>query len=245
MIQLPESLRINRNEDGEKFLLDKSRAWVERQSGDRATDGKIHASDLLDPRYAYFSKKFPQPISDRLVPIFLIGRVLHAFIICAVEGTELDWAADSGSSTSKELGIVYSPDMNFNGKVREIKTSRAMYEPKTTKDLSMYCEQVLIYMAAENQTKADIWVLFLNAKDAGKTSPAYRVYEVTISKADLVKLQRSLRQISSDLKSALRRGRADSLPLCRKFKCGVKNCEYWNKCKPMGRYGVPERKWEV
>lgn len=247
MITLPASIKIDRVEAGEKFLMEKARAFVDKQGGARATDKRIHASDLLDPRMAYFSKKYPGPVPDRLIPIFLIGRILHSFVICAVEGTELDWAADGGEMHSKELDIVFSPDMFYGKpkKVREIKTSRSFYEPTTVKDLALYCEQVLIYLAGTNTTKGDLWVLFLNAKENGKTSPAFRVYEIRISRSDLRKLQDEIKRTTSLLKQALKTSSPTKLPLCRKFKCGKKNCEFWDKCKPEGRYGIPEKRWEA
>lgn len=241
MITLPSSIKIDRVEKGEKWLLDKSRAWVEKAGGDRSKETLLHASDCLDPRLAYFQRKYPQPIADRLIPIFLIGRVLHAFVINAVEGTVLNWEADGGSIVSKELGITYSPDMLINGVPREIKTSRAFYEPRDIKDLSMYCEQLLIYMAGQNTTKGDLWVLFMNAKSDGQTSPAFRVYRVTITPEDLKKVQAQIKGITKKFHAVQKSGKFRELPLCRLFKC--KGCEYYEKCKPEGRYGVPKTRW--
>ncbi len=163
MIPIPNSLTIDRREDGEAWLMKKARAWVEKSSGDRSKEVLLHASDCLDPRLAYFARKFPGPVPDRLIPIFLIGRVLHAFVINAVEGTALNWDADGGSKISETLGVTYSPDMLIKGIPREIKTSRSPYEPRDVKDLALYCEQLLIYMAAEGKTQGDLWVLDMTA----------------------------------------------------------------------------------
>lgn len=239
MITLPKSLEITPSKKGEEFLNKKARKWIEEQGGDRSKEELLHASDCLDPRYAYFSRLDPRPIPDRLVPVFLIGRVLHAFIICAVEGKPFDLAADGGSNVSKKLGITFSPDMNFNGKVREIKTSRSFYEPSEPKDLAMYCEQVLIYLAGTGQTEGDIWVLYMNIPGG----PAFRVYKMKISTADLKKVQAEIALITATFKKAQKEKKPSILPLCRPFKCHPKECPYWEKCKPQGRYGVPRARW--
>lgn len=239
MITLPKGLQITRLEAGEKFLNEKARAWVEGQGGDRSKEELLHASDCLDPRMAYFGRKFPQPIADRLVPVFLIGRILHAFIICAVEGKKFDLAADGGSHVSKPLGITFSPDMFYDERVREIKTSRSFYEPKDIKDLSMYCEQLLIYFAGTNTTKGDLWVLYMNIKGG----PAFRVYEVSITKDELKQVQDEIKRTTALFKKAFTANRPDLLPQCRLFKCG-KECHYWEQCKPEGRYGVPKTRWK-
>lgn len=239
MITLPNSLDVRRSEAGEKYLNEKARKWIEAQGGDRSKEKLLHASDCLDPRLAFFSRKFPQPIPDRLVPIFLIGRVLHAFVICGVEHKPFDLAADGGSHVSKSLGITFSPDMFFNKRVREIKTSRSFYEPSEPKDLALYCEQLLIYFAGTNTTEGDLWVLYMNIKGG----PGFRVYRVKISQADLKKVQDEIKLTTTMFETAYKTGKFQTLPLCRTFKCGPKDCSYWEKCKPQGRYGVPKTRW--
>lgn len=246
MITLPKSISVKRVEKGEKWLMEKARKWVEKAGGDRSKETLLHASDCLDPRLAYFQRKFPAPVADRLIPIFLIGRVLHAFVINAVEGTQLNWDADGGSIISKELGITYSPDMLIKGIPREIKTSRSFQEPRDINDLAMYCEQLLIYMAGQNITKGDLWVLFMNAKEDGQTSPAFRVYRVEISPEDLKLVQAEIKGITKKFAQVQKTGKYRELPLCRPFKCGPKGCQYWEKCKPEGRHPYKTKKaWEA
>jgi hypothetical protein len=240
MIRIPASLSVVRSPKTERVLMERARAWLmkeERSAG-------IHASDLLDPRQAYWRHVDPQPLSDRLVPVFMIGKVLHAFVLSAVEGAALSWDTDQGSRRSDALGIEYSPDHLIGGIPREVKTSRSFYEPKGTDDLDIYIEQLLIYMAAEGSTKGQLWVLFLNLKDqAGKTAPQFRSYSVTVSKEDLASLVTELRNARDDLERAIDYKRPDDLPLCRPWKCGKENCEWWNKCKPQGRYGIKKTNW--
>ena len=239
-IPLPNSLKLTRDKEGERVLNTMTKAWLAK---DPRTPG-IHASNLLDPRLAYFEAKHgPRELDDKLACTFLIGKVLHAFVLSAQAGASgIDWATDTGSKTSKELGIQYSIDRFENGIPEELKTSRKPYEPRTVKDIDLYIEQVLIYMAAKNSCVGKITVLFLSLKDnKHQTSPGYRCYEVTISQEDLEKTKQFISTTVKRLDCAIANEAVPSyefraLPLCRQFKCGPKNCPHWEECKPEGRY---------
>lgn len=234
-IPIPESLRLKRDKKAERELLDKSREWLTKEV---RTPG-VHASSLLDPRMAYFEKLNPRTLDDRLVLTFLIGKVLHAFVISALDGaTGTDWESDSGSRTSKELGIEYSIDHIKDGIPNELKTSRKPFEPREVKDMDMYIEQTLIYMAAENSTVGKITVLFLSMRtgNGNNTEPAYRSYTVTVSQEDLERVKDFIKTTVTLLNVAWKNNEFSALPLCRQFKCGPKNCAHWEACKPEGRY---------
>lgn len=244
MLSLPASLTVTRNKDVEAKLQEKARKWITRQE---RSEG-IHASELLDPRLAYFKKTDPRSYPDRLVNTFLVGQILHAFVISAVEGGPLSWDTDIGSLTSEELGIEYSMDLFIKGKVRELKTSRSFYEPKTLRDLEMYCEQVLVYLACTNTLSGQLWILYLNLRDADKrTSPEWRCYDVTITQEDLVKLKADILHTRQLLDIAVLMPKDHDvhrqLPLCRDWLCSRKMCDYYDKCQPEGRYKplVPEK----
>lgn len=245
LIPLPESLRVNRNKAAERLLTDKAREWIEKN--ERAPG--IHASSLLDPRQAYWQIKDPRPLPDRLVTMFLVGNVLHAFVLGAVDGAVDINASDEGSSYNKDLDIMFSPDRfrplleETEPMVRELKTSRSFYEPKDIEDLGHYLEQILIYMASTDTTKAQLWVLYLNLRgEDGRTSPAFRGYDICISPDDLEKTKAFLLATKSDLEKALATDDHTILDLCREFKCGAGNCEWYSQCKPEGRYGNP--RWD-
>lgn len=234
-IPIPDSLVLSRDKREEKLLYEQTQAWLKKET---RTPG-IHASSLLDPRIAYFKELHgDHTIEDKLAVTFLIGKVLHAFVLSAQAGaTGTDWATDSGSKTSAELGIEYSIDRFKDGIPEELKTSRKPYEPKSVKDMDMYIEQVLIYMAAENSCVGKITVLFLSLKDEkNQTTPGYRSYRVKISPEDLEAVKQYIKSTVRDLTLAVLEKRPDSLPLCRQFKCGPKNCKFWEECKPEGRY---------
>lgn len=219
------------------MLLEKARAWVTK---DERAPG-WHASGILDPRQAYWQHVDPRELTDRLTVMFLVGRVLHAFVLGAVDSPDsVDLnTTDDGSSRSEELGISYSPDKVLNGIVRELKTSRSYYEPKDVKDLDIYIEQLLVYMAATRTYESELWVLYLNLKDdAGKTSPQFRSFTVKLSQDDLEHTIKYIKFIKESLDYAIEKQSHLGLPLCREWKCGASNCDWYAQCQPEGRYGT-------
>lgn len=237
MIPLPQSATVVRNTGAERMLGDKARAWIE--SEERSPG--LHASDFLDPRQKYWQTKDPRPLSDRLVTMFLVGKVLHAFVIGSVNGAVDLRTSDAGSSASPDLGFSYSPDHRLDdGKVAELKTSRSFYEPKDLMDLSLYLEQLLVYMVATTTLESQLWVLYLNLRDEnGKSAPSFRCYDFRVSDADLSAVRAYLIAQKELLEEALAQNNPSKLPLCRPFKCGANNCEWYQQCQPPGRYGDP------
>lgn len=242
MLEVPESLAIKRSKKSEAMLLEKTKSWL----GTHERTPGIHASDLLSPRMAYWQRIRPLPISDKLSVVFAIGKILHAFVLGAVEdksGVDLS-TTDEGSKTSKELGIEYSID-SFLGKIpRELKTSRSPFEPRDAKDIWHYIEQLLIYMAAENKTTGEIWVLYLSLREKSKTNPAYRAYKITVSQEDLDALKVKFKGIADSINTALETKDHTPLPLCAKFKCSRAECAYFDECKPEGRWKPARKKKE-
>jgi len=241
LISLPASLRLSRNTAAEARLRDASRAWLESQDSSRAEG--IHASDLLNPLQAFWKYLEPAPYTDRQVPTFLIGKVLHSFVLGAMEGKVDLSKTDTGSTYSEDMGFWYSVDWDRDGEVAEFKSARFFKEPRTTDDLRAYISQLLLYMAAKNKTEAELWILLLNLRDtSGKTAPAFRAYRLRISEDDLVSLRAVVREHVQLLKNAIAARDPSTLPLCQEYICGYDNCPYWDKCKPAGRYGDP--RWD-
>ena len=242
MLIVPNDIKVEADHVEEKRLLDMTRRWLEQE---KRTPG-IHVSDLLDPMRAWWSKKDKKKtLTDREVTTFLIGKVLHSFVISAMsEHDGLNLSTDEGSRHSKELGIDYSIDF-LDGKIpAEIKTSRSKEPASGIKDLSMYCEQLLCYMVAEKQREGRIWVLYLNAKDyENRTHPVYRAYSVTVTQKALDEYGKQIKKTQSTLTKALKMSTPAGLEPCRTWLCGERMCQYWHKCKPKGRYGRPPSKW--
>lgn len=215
-------------------MLEKSRAWLERE--DRVEG--IHASDVLSPRIGYWSTVDPKPLADRLVTMFLVGKVLHSFVLSAVEGIQEDLdRTDAGSRESKKLGIWYSPDRLVKGEVTEFKTARNFKAPDTLDDLWTYVEQLVVYMAATETRASKLWVLYLNLRDEEKrTAPEFRCYTLSLSQADLARAKSEVRQRAEDLRQALEQKDHTGLPLCAEWKCGATKCDWWDQCRPEGRW---------
>jgi hypothetical protein len=236
MLILPKSLNIERNKEAEAGLIEKTRKWLEHDSKDRTG---IHASDLLDPRQAYFNKRYPHPLSDRMVGTFFVGKTLHAFFLSAFTGaTGTDWKTDGGSHENKELGITWSADWIKNGVPYEFKTSRSKYE-QSPSDLKSYLEQLLIYMVGTGSTTGKLITLMYNLpapRGQGWGSfPQYRAYDISITQKDLDAYKLQLKKTVKLLTTALKKKSHKDLPLCREFKC--MGCPHFEKCKPEGRYG--------
>jgi hypothetical protein len=247
MLTLPRSLTAVRNMLAEGKLVDKTRAWLEKDSKDRAG---IHASDLLDPRKAYYDKTQPKsPLSSRLVGLFFVGKVLHAFFLSALTGEDgVNWKSDGGSTVDKELGFSYSPDWCKDGIPGELKTSRGKYE-QSQSDLGLYLEQLLIYMVGKKSVDGKLVVLMLSLPaprgEGWGTYPQYRAYNVSVSKADLAKYRTQLVATRKLLQAALtskKMADISKLPLCRPFKCGASQCPHYQVCKPEGRHGT--KRWD-
>lgn len=172
-----------------------------------------------------------------MVGIFLVGKVLHAFVLSAVEGRAgTDWSTDEGSKTDERLGIEYSIDCLKDGIPRELKTSRSLFLPKKIDDLWTYAKQTLVYMVAENSLVGEIWVLYLNCKIDGQTFPQFKAYRLTVAQEDLDALRVRMREIRDTLQTCLDNSDPSPLPLCEKYKCGEGNCGHWDVCRPEGRY---------
>lgn len=230
-LTLPPTIDVARDFEQEKVLYDEAREFLTKE---QRTEG-IHASDLLFPRKGVFRQIDPQPMEERQVGLFLVGKVLHAFIL-----RHNDLSADEGSRYSEELGLWYSPDLPED-EPAEIKTSRSWYEPKTLADLETYLHQLLIYQAAMNKTVGRLWVLYINARDnAGRSSPAFRAYRVTISPEELLAYQLEAKKLRDAIADAVVRKDVKDLPLCAEWACGPDQCPWFIRgCKPEGRYNNP------
>lgn len=236
MIPLPESVTITRHAEREAELYDTGREWLTKD----ARSPGLHASDMMDPLQAYWSHSDPRTLPNRLVTMFMVGKVLHSFVLGAYVN-DVDINRSDGGSSASPLGFDFSPDLLHEGMVRELKTSRSYYEPKNLDDVGMYVEQLLTYMASTDTTESELWVLFLNLKDdTGKTSPAFRCYTVRLSPEDLAGTKVFLQARAAQLQSALDRKDPTGLPLCREWKCGARNCDWYDQCQPDGRWGVPK-----
>ena len=179
---------------------------------------------------------FVEAFGDCEVTTFLIGKVLHGFVLGTMNDKVDLNVTDEGSSFSEDLGLWYSPDWDKSN-IAEFKTSRAFKEPSTMDDVNTYVQQLLIYMAAKHRTHAELWVLYLNLKDEHRrTEPGFRAFTLTISEADLEIVRQHIKDTRNALEQALEAKDHTSLELCWEFLCSERMCPFWYKCKPEGRY---------
>lgn len=245
---LPPSLKITRDKKEENVIFNLAKQYLTKE--DRSPG--IHASGILDPRQEFFKITMPKDLTSREVWFFVIGKILHAMILAMMDKKDVSLLkTDEGSQFSKELGITWSPDAvkGPRGIVRELKTTRSLYAPTSEahakKDLQMYIEQDLVYMAASNTYEAKVWVLYINLKNkvTRRTDPAMRCYKFEISPRDLNTAKKEVIATRELIQIAVKRNNPSKLPLCRDWKCGAENCKWFEDCRPEGRYGLPKNKW--
>lgn len=233
---LPQSLTVERDRELEDEI--QRRVLAEVSGGHRAPG--LHASDLLDPRQAYYRHTDPKPLTDRLANIFGIGRIGHSWFESLLDGNEVDLKkTDTGGKWDDEIGITYSVDALHEGDPLEFKTTRSLYEARGISDIEGYLRQLAIYMCCLGTNKGRLVKLLINLKDeSGSTAPAWRAYTVTMSEADRRELKAQLAQVAADLRAAIRRGDPSQLPLCEFWKCKPQFCEWYHACQPPGRYNA-------
>lgn len=231
---LPASLTVERDRELEDEI--QRRVLAEVSGGHRAPG--LHASDLLDPRQAYYRHTDPKPLTDRLANIFGIGRIGHSWFEALLDGHEVDLKkTDTGGQWDEEIGITFSVDALHEGDPLEFKTTRSLYEARGISDIEGYLRQLAIYMVCLNKTRGRLVKLLINLKDEnGSTAPAWRAYTVTMTEDDRVALKAQLAQVAADLRAAILRGDPSALPLCEFWKCKPQFCEWYHACQPPGRY---------
>lgn len=237
MLLLP-SLEITRSELDEVRVYQEVKTWLERQDAERSDF--IHASDLLDPRLAYWRRKSPKELTERQVWLYSIGKVLHNLVLI-LEGGQ----TDTGTHTA--LDILFSPDRIQNGEPVELKTHRGYAAPAPDRlqtEFSHYFEQLVIYCILKNCLVGHLWVLFINMKDrTNHTFPEIRCYTMTMTESQFYETESLVISIRDQLKIALETEDHTGLPLCRQWLCGER-CAWWNACRPEGRYPhTDRRKW--
>lgn len=236
-LPLPRNLDISRDFEDEKELLAKARAYLEK--GDAKRIG-IHASDIMNPRLSFWKRLTGDGLPDRLVNMFIVGQLAHSIIevIYAGEGDYTTKGSDSGTKIYKQLH--YSPDiLDHKGGPVEIKTTRSFYEPKQAylpddDTFHAYIEQLMIYMAAEDKTEGRLTLLYLNMKINGRTEPQFYVWKIKTSPEALAAYRTLVEKRMVQLEQAIESKDHTGLPLCRPYLC--KDCSYWDRCKPLGRY---------
>lgn len=164
-------------------------------------------------------------------------------IEAAVQGTAEE------SFTDPDTGVIYSPDLAaWKG---EIKTTRKATIPDTEeqckRSYAEYIKQCKMYMVL---TKSLVWKLIPYFHSVEKKQqfyterkPKLRVYDLTLTQAELDRETKKLTQLSAAFGQALADDDPSRLPLCVMWKCvttenGVKTpkCPWFDDCKPKDRH---------
>lgn len=243
MLALPKQLGISRDLEEEQRLHAEAKLYLEREFRDKG----IHASDLLDSRQAFFRiRDNVEGVEDRLVNMFLVGKLAHAFIE-VIKGREDGEPTKSDAGTRYVDDIYFSPDfVDKHGIPDEVKTTRSFYLPKAAylpddSTFHRYIEQLMIYMCLMDVNEGRLSALFLNSKDeTGRTSPQFYVWKIKADPRAMKMYRKQINMVKDQLLEALRSGKFADLTLCRAWMC--RDCPWWNECQPPGRYGIEKEK---
>lgn len=226
-LKLPTKVKLTRSLSRERAIVAKLRANVE--AFERKIEDPIHVSDLLEPRKGYWQRVLPKPFSDSAIMYFSMGYMGHEFLL---------GKKDSGSRTEGDL--TWSPDGPTDDMlipvpdtiVVEVKITTKRTVATTKSELHKFLLQTVAYMAKEGKNKAEIWVWYLGAPG----NPKIVVFNVELPDKSLDTYSKRLQKGTKELRMALTKKDHTLLPLCTKDFCYRSKCEWYDDCKPEGRW---------
>jgi hypothetical protein len=206
-------VNFSRREDLEAVVLDAMRVSFAEDA--RTVDTPIHLSDLLTPRYAYWQRVKPKPLTDDEIAYFVSGR--------SIEDATWRLHGYEKGGARVEWGITFRPDWYTSIPV-EFKSRRGWLPKDDTEALdrfSHYIEQAGGYAALTEQTAAWLWVLSLAERQADRsTKPEFRCYLIEWTKDELDAIRADLLSGRVALTAALELREHTPLKLCPAWKCG-------------------------
>lgn len=237
MVPIPKDLEFTRDKRSERRLINMARKFLKSE---HRTPG-IHASDLLEPRKAYFrylTGDKEGAMSDDSVMRFFTGKILHMMIL---------GQADEGSVPSPR-GFDYSVDFMDKTIPTELKTSgQPIKKDLSDPILQQYLRQLLIYMAEENSTVGKLWVLFMNSRGNDyMRCPQFRCAKIKVSDEALEEIRNYNKQTTEDLIYTVKVKDVQPeafrvLPLCQEAFCYRAYCEWYDQCQPEERWKPPRK----
>ena len=224
---LPKKIKLTQSLSREREIVAKLRANVE--AFERKIEDPIHVSDLLEPRKAYWQRVDPKRFPDTAIMFFSMGYMGHDYLLGKF---------DSGSRTEGDL--IWSPDGPTDSMlvsvpdtiVVEVKITTKRTVASTKSELEKYLKQVLAYMSKEKKTKAEIWIWYLG----NPSYPRIVVFTVELTEKDLKKYSKQMDKKVKELRMALDTKDHTSLPLCSREFCYRSRCDWYDQCKPEGRW---------
>ena len=227
-LTLPK-LKVVRSPNKERELVKRFRDKVEGFT--RTVDSPIHVSDILAPRKGYWQRVSPKRFEDTAILFFNLGYAGHEYLL----GQD-----DEGGTTVDDL--TWSPDKREDTCIVEVKITTKQRVATTHEELHSYLEQLCSYMALEDQVNGEIWVWYVAAPGC----PQIVVYKVTASKTALAKYKKQVQVGAKALRQALNERKPEPLELCARQFCYRSKCQWYDECKPEGRWKPPkEEKDEV
>lgn len=209
-----------------------------------STEGKWHVSDLLMPRWGYFTRVTAdyRP-SEEDIGFFANGTAWHEFIQ-KVLGPE---CAEQQGEFLNIIGTCDWLDRGTGAKdLTEIKTSRKWTVPDDPED--HYVDQAGQYCVIFKKKKARIFVIYpvSGRKWDGSQSSSveFRSWTVEFSDKDLEEIRADMAVMGGALDEALLKKDHTLLPTCPLWKCGrkwkkaFKICPFYEICKPEDRYPI-------
>lgn len=210
-------------------------------SDKREPDDKIHVSDLLAPRFAYYQITEGRVMRPEDVDMFIPGIAFHELIQKAYKKVNPEAIAEA----SLELdGIVGHLDLLVKF-VTEIKTSRKYTIPEMPDE--KYVKQAKYYMVLAEVLEAYIVVVYFTAgRNPWKKKPS--TLEIIAWKVDITEEERNdlyneMLNTKESIETAVKLEKPGMLPLCEMFRClsvykkeVTRQCAYYNLCMPSERW---------
>jgi len=224
-------MEIVRSKKAEAAVLQKVKTWLTNRP--RSTD-KWHVSDLLYPRKAYWQKRDPQPISDKQAGYFIAGIGHHSVVEAILGPKKHGERADAGEFAKH--GILFSPDLRLPYPL-EFKTSRRGKAPDDTgerleKAYDGYLKQLTMYQALMGTERGALLVFYLSRRTGMRnmTEPAFRFYNVYMTKLERVRLVKKIIEGAKLLTAAVKKKNHKQLECCPTWMC--RDCAWLKKCNP-------------
>lgn len=206
----------------------------------RELDDKYHVSDLLAPRFAYYSITNGRLMRSEDVDMFIPGVAFHELLQKAL-------GQDYAEETKEIENIVGTLDL-VKPYLVEIKTSRKYTIPEYPEE--HYLKQLKYYMVlAEEKVGYIVVVYFVAGRNPWKKKASKLeivAWEVTMTAEELNDNYNEMLDIRDCLDGSIKERNPNTLPLCEMWRCLsvykgeiTDQCPYYGICKPEGRW--PEK----
>lgn len=236
-LKLPKNLQVYRSAKKEKEILQRLRDVVE--GFERRIESPIHISDILEPRKAYWQRVSPKKFDDDTILYFSLGYAGHEYLLhqkdegSKTEG-DLTWSPDAIETVTIpiEEGGPHAHDYKKKVAITEVKITTKRKVATTKKDLKKYLEQLVSYMAMEKLERGYLVIWYV----APNGPPQIVVFTTQATKQALGRFRKQILDKTVELRTALVAMDHTPLELCRKDLCYRSKCQWYDECKPEGRY---------